>query len=72
MDQTTRHRRTNEEIRKYVEDMYGHLPKGQRRKIRADLEYVERFYEADGITPSAFGRAVMAETPLDTDLNDLV
>jgi hypothetical protein len=56
-------KRTDKEIREYVKDMFGHLPKAEQRKARADLEYVRDFYEADGITPSPFGRAVMKAYP---------
>jgi hypothetical protein len=42
--------KTDKEIREYVKIQFGHLPKAEQRKARADLEYVRDFYEADGIT----------------------
>jgi hypothetical protein len=43
--------KTDKEIREWVKDQFGHLSKAQQREIRADMEYVRDFYEADGITP---------------------
>jgi hypothetical protein len=62
-DRTVMATRTDKEIREWVKVQFGHLPKAQQRKIRADMEYVRDFYEADGHTPSAFGQAVMKAYP---------
>jgi hypothetical protein len=50
----------DKEIAAWVRAEFGHLPKSRQQRIRADREYVRDFYEADGITPSAYGRALMA------------